>query len=168
MSSFKDSSNIKIEDGIPKYHYDGHSFRDKLKNDLSLDYVFKLEDHCSTFEIRFSVTKRVSFAECLTTNIVLDSSEFETHDISEEDVFPKLRKGKWNSFKKLSSSNFKKDRRNQHGYDDKLFNLEQNTIFDFDSEEIDGEYYDDDDDSSYQGTNSHIVHAVEVGGMIKK
>ena len=72
MSAFKDSQNIKIENGIPSYRYDGHSFRDKLKNDLTLDHVFKLENHCSTFEIRFSVTKRVSFAECLTTNIVLD------------------------------------------------------------------------------------------------
>ena len=156
IGNFKDSQNIKIEDGIPKYRYDGPSFRDKLKNGLPLHDVFKLENYCSAFQVIFSVTKRVSFAECLTTIIVLDSSEFE---LDEPDiVFPKLRKGKWNSFKKPSCSNFKKDRRKQLGHSDKQFNQIQNTNFEFDEEEIDDDFYDD--DTSYQG-NSHIVRAVK-------
>ena len=156
MSNFKDSQNIIIENGVPKYSYKGLSYRDKLKNGISLDHAFELENYCSTFEISVSVNQRVTFADCLITNIVLDSSELETE---EPDItFPKKRKGKWSSLKKAVASNFKKNRRKQLGHSDKLFNLQQNTNFEFDSESIDDEYDYYDDDSSYQGNNYRTVH----------
>jgi hypothetical protein len=125
MSHFKDSSNIIIENGVPKYSYSGISYRDKLKNGIPLVHVFELENYCSTFEASISVTPRVTFAACLSTNIVLDSYELETED--PDITFPKKRKGKWVPLKKTVASNFKKNRRKHLGYSDKLFNLEQNT-----------------------------------------
>ncbi|MFY7728093.1 MAG: hypothetical protein ACOVRN_01105 [Flavobacterium sp.] len=41
---FKDGSHILVKDGIPYYSYTGVSFRDRLKNGLSLDYVFDQQE----------------------------------------------------------------------------------------------------------------------------
>jgi hypothetical protein len=46
-----DSQMFVIKNGIPKYYYTGTSYLEKLKNGLSLDYVFELENYCSTFEM---------------------------------------------------------------------------------------------------------------------
>jgi hypothetical protein len=160
MSHFIDSSKFIVENGVPKYSCNGLSYRDKLKNGLSFDHVFELENYCSTFEASVSVTPDVS--------VVIDAYEADEYsDYDDTDItFPKKRKGKWNPLKKLVASNFKKNKIKQHGYSDKLFNLEQHAKVDFDFEERKETDYDD-DDSSYSNPqgyyHNHIVRRVETG-----
>lgn len=42
--SFADSSQIRIIDDVPQYYYTGSSYRDRLKNGITLEYMFELED----------------------------------------------------------------------------------------------------------------------------
>jgi hypothetical protein len=157
MSTFKDSANIIIENDGPKYYFPGDSYLEKLKNGIPLEYMFELENHLSTFNVESCVSVELSSGDCLNINIGSDSD----YEIDEPDItFPKKRKGKWIPLKKTVASNFKKNKIKQLGYDDKQFNLEQNTIFDFVSDsDNDSDYYDD--DSSYQGHTYHIVRQVK-------
>lgn len=43
-TEFIDKENIIVIDYVPHYRYTGTTYRDKLKNGLSLDYVFGLQD----------------------------------------------------------------------------------------------------------------------------
>lgn len=153
MSQFIDSSDYKIENGVPKYYCTSLSYRDKLKNGLSFDHVFELENYCASFEAKVSVRPEVCQGSKVT-----ESSDY---DYEEQDInFPRERKGKWILFKKPIVANFKKNKIKQLGYDDKQFNLEQNTIFDFVSDsDNDSDYYDD--DSSYQGHTYRIIRQVK-------
>jgi hypothetical protein len=155
-----DSQKFIIENGVPKFYYSGTSYLEKLKNGLSLDYVFELENYCSTFEMNIINTSSVQFTDCTCKNMVLKSSRLEKEEV--EIVFPKKRKGKWVPLKKKLTSNFKKNRCKQLGNTDKLFNLEQNTIFEFDSEAIDEEYEVDDDDLSYEGNHFRILNRTKI------
>jgi hypothetical protein len=158
MSHFIDSENIILENGDPRFSYLGVSYRDKLKNGLPLEYVFKLQDHCSTFEANVSVTRRVRFDDCLNIIIGFDSAEYESDDeYDDPDItFPKKRKGKWNPPKKKGGSNLKKNKIKQEGYIDKLYNREEvfNVDFDFEEREIEYDIYNDDYDYDYYDSYS--------------
>ena len=41
---FRDSENIIIIDNVPHFSYNGVTYKDKLKNGLSFEYVFQQED----------------------------------------------------------------------------------------------------------------------------
>ena len=42
-TGFSDSENIIIIDNVPYFHYTSSTYKDKLKNGLSLEYVFEQE-----------------------------------------------------------------------------------------------------------------------------
>ena len=44
LNGFADSKNIIIIDGTPHFQYSGSSFVEKVKNGVSLDYLFSLND----------------------------------------------------------------------------------------------------------------------------
>jgi hypothetical protein len=151
-----------------------HSYRDKLKNGLSLVKVFELEDYCATFEVFISNLKVDENTTSIVENIDLNTEDFiesfhyEMNEPIESDIFTKKRKGKWIPLKKPVASNFKKNRRKQLGYSDKLFNLEQNTKVKYeDEDEYENEYEEDnwyDDDYSYSG-HRHIVPKGKKGNF---
>ena len=148
MSSFKDSSNIIIENDGPKYYYPGSSYLEKLKHKIPLEYAFELENYLSTFKVEVSVSVTYPRVDCLNSIIELVPLDFETDELDEFDVVPKKRKGKWIPLKKTVTSKFKKNTRRQNGYSDKLFNLEQNTKIADEDEDEDEEMEWNDDDSS--------------------
>ena len=43
-TEFSDGENIIVIDYVPYYRYTGTTYKDKLKNGLSLDYVFDLQN----------------------------------------------------------------------------------------------------------------------------
>ena len=44
LNGFADSNNISVIDGTPYFQYSGTSFVEKVKNGISLDYLFSLND----------------------------------------------------------------------------------------------------------------------------
>jgi len=46
MASFSDATSYYIgDDKIPRYRCSGNSYRDKVKNNLPFEFLFRLEDH---------------------------------------------------------------------------------------------------------------------------
>lgn len=138
--NFMDSDNIIIINDIPHFYYSGKSYLERLKNGLSFDYVFMMEDTAISYE-------------CVLENE--DKTEKKTscfqHKFLEEDDYDydkmtfsnrknrKINKGKKKyilsmptkckckcSIKRRSSRNMKKNKIKQTGYDDKLHVIEVN------------------------------------------
>lgn len=122
VSGFSDSNHIVMIDGVPHFKYDGPKFIDKLKNGLSLDYVFQMED---TGIVQDDNCDYMSEEEHKQPQVMCHELYDEQYDICDK----KFRKGKnrVDKFKPQKKYNVKKCSARKNGYSDKLFNIEQNT-----------------------------------------
>lgn len=116
---FMDSNNIVMVDDVPHFSYSGKSYLEKLKNGLSLDYVFFMEDFI-IIQPEYKFEKNVEDYK--------QSQPFKHELFVEEydyDVMPMPRKGK-KIIKNRSDKNMKKNKVKQNGYNDKLHTIEDN------------------------------------------
>jgi len=123
-TAFLDGENIVVIGNIPHYRYTGATYRDKLKNGLSLDYVFHQEDMVP------NINEEV--IELIESNEAGENLKFEDYEDNygfyEQKEFQTLglsRKGKRIPFKKRQARNMKKTMVKINGYADKLFSIEQ-------------------------------------------
>ena len=124
---FRDSENIIIIDNVPHFSYTGLTYKDKLKNGLSLEYVFQHED------MILPIMDQPISIETEPDEFKGNYLEFidyeEKHDFYEKKeikMIPLTRKGKYITFKKRQNINFKKNLITLKGYECKLFDIEQN------------------------------------------
>lgn len=168
QGGFMDAENIVIIDGVHHFSFNGNSYLERLKNGLSLDLVFEMEDSYINLDEKFE--EKVEEKQIQSYKYELFNEEYD-YDIS----INNNRKGK-NFIKKIYNRNTKKNKIRQNGYDDKLHVVETNlpSIYDMDRVlqyypfDIDDLYdqhmkedYDDyyhniyDDDYSYDSFNSY-------------
>lgn len=97
---FMDAQNIVIINDVPHFSFKGNSYLEKLKNGLSLDFVFMMEDSAVQPEEGFEEEKE-------------DYKQYQPlkHELFDEvydiDVLPMSRKGK-KIIKKEGYTNLKK------------------------------------------------------------
>ncbi len=119
--NFIDANNIIIINDVPYFSIKGSSYLEKLKNGLSLDFVFLMEDSAvkpeEKFEENLSSVKEEKQYQPLKYKLFAEEYDYEP--------FSMPRKGK-NIIKKPSGKNMKKNKIKQNGYDDKLHNIEVN------------------------------------------
>lgn len=159
-TEFSDAENIVVIDYIPYYRNNGSTYKDKLKNGLSLVYVFGLQDL-----VPIEDNEVVEEDETQEYGDNLKFADYEDkyrfYEQKEKQVIGLTKKGKRLPFKKRQARNVKKSNIKLKGYENKLFNIEQNIpdLFDESQIEIDYDnfsissydYYDNyyDDDWSY-------------------
>jgi hypothetical protein len=135
---FMDSNNIIIVNDVPYYSYNGKSYLEKLKNGLSIDYVFSMED--------VDVKPEEKLEECVALFEEKQYQPFKHELFAEEydnEILPRTRKGK-KVIKKRCDKNMKKNNVKQNGYDDKLHNIEVNLPSIWDPDFDCNEYYNSD------------------------
>ena len=146
-TGFSDSENIIIIDNVPHFVYTGSTYKDKLKNGLSLEYVFEQE-----YMIPIAYEEVVEAVESHDTRVNLKFVDYEEkYEFYEEKEFQTCgltRKGNWRQFKNREARNTKKNSIKINGYTDKLFAIEQNLpeLLDESRSEINYEYSDIYDD----------------------
>ena len=154
---FADSSNIIIKNNCAFYYYNGNSYLEKLKNGLSLECVFNEE----SIQI-VSIFEKTNIKNISKNKV--NTSSFECND--DFDSYYKLQKERKNikciKNKKRDCRN-KKNRIRQNGFDDKIFNMNQNTIHIQDTlsskelEELDwDEYYNEHYENYYKGIQEEM------------
>lgn len=124
---FKDSENIIIINSVPYFHYTGLSYKDKVKNGLSLEYVFQIEDIVPMInhdEFNEEVVQTNEAKENL--NFIDYEENYEFYQQKEFQARGVIRKVNWSRCKKRQSRNTKKNYIKLNGYNDKLFVIEQN------------------------------------------
>jgi len=124
-TGFKDSENIIIINKIPYFRYTGSTYKDKLKNGLSLEYVFQIEDMipiiCEESSVEIEENKSIKNFEDI------DYEEnYEFYEQKNFELTSFTRKGKWLPFKKRQARNKKKNNVKSNGYNDKLFVIQEN------------------------------------------
>ena len=140
-TEFLDGENIVVINRVPHYRYTGATYRDKLKNGLSLDYVFYQQDMVPIVEEE--IVEEVESHETVENSEFVDYEEnYEFYEQKKFQVEGMMRKGKWIPFKKRQSRNVKKNMVKTNGYEDKLFAIEQElpNLFDESQIEIDYDY----------------------------
>ena len=144
---FMDAQNIVIINDVPHFSFKGNSYLEKLKNGLSLDFVFMMEDSAIKSEEKFE--EEEDYKQLQPLKYELFDEEYD------QDVMPMPRKGK-NITKRRSDKNMKKNKVKQSGYNDKLHIIESNlpTIWDpdfdwhsFYAEKEDDNYAEKEDDN---------------------
>jgi hypothetical protein len=133
---FMDAQNIVIINDVPHFSFKGNSYLEKLKNGLSLDYVFFMED--SSIRPDDNVEeKEEDYKQYQPLKHELFDEEYDV------DVLPRPRKGK-NIIKLRSVKNMKKNKVKQNGYNDKLHTIESNLPSIWCPDFEGNEYYDSD------------------------
>lgn len=132
---FMDAQNIIIINDVPHFSFKGNSYLEKLKNGLSLDFVFSMEDSAVTPEEKPSLVEEEKQFQPLKHELFAEEYDCEP--------FSMPRKGK-NLIKKRSDKNMKKNKVKQNGCDDKLHNIEVNLPSIWDPDFDWNEYYDSD------------------------
>ena len=125
-TEFLDGENIVIIDRVPHYRYTGTTYKDKLKNGLSFDYVFDQQDMVPICPEES--TKEIESNEARENLVLIDYEE--NHEFYEQKRFQVegiVRKSKRLPFKKRQARNINKNCIRQRGYEDKLFDIKQNT-----------------------------------------
>lgn len=124
-TGFKDSENIIIINKIPYFRYTGSTYKDKLKNGLSLEYVFQQEDMIPNMDEESNV--EIEENRSIQNLEAIDYEEnYEFYEQKEFEAISLARKGKWMPFKNRQARNTKKKNIKSNGYADKLFVIEQN------------------------------------------
>jgi hypothetical protein len=119
---FIDGENIVIIDNVPHYRCAGSTYKDKLKNGLSFDYVFEQQDMILICPEETTETNETRENLCS-----IDYEEIcEFYEQKKNQVEGITRKGKRVPFKKRQPRIVNKNRVRQRGYEDKLFDIEQN------------------------------------------
>jgi hypothetical protein len=114
---FMDSQNIIIINDVPYFSFKGNSYLEKLKNGLSLDVVFLMEDS--------AVQPKEKFEECVETKQYQPLKHELFVEEYDYDVISMPRKGK-RVIKKRCDKNMKKNKVKQNGYDYKMHTIESN------------------------------------------
>jgi hypothetical protein len=118
---FMDAQNIVIINDVPHFSMKENTYLAKLKNGLSLDYVFFMEDSAVNADDE-------NFEE------KVEESQYQPlkHELFDEvydiDILPMPRKGK-KSIKKEGSTNLKKNKIRQNGFNDKLYTIQSNASY---------------------------------------
>lgn len=144
-TDFLDGENIVVINNVPYFRYTGGTYKDKLKNGLSLDYVFYQQDmvpivpkeavkEIDSSESRESLEEYIDYEE-----------NYEFYEQKKFQITDMTRKGKWSPFKKRQARNMKKTMVKTNGYEDKLFVNERELPELFDESQIEIDY----DDTSY-------------------
>ena len=138
-NEFIDGENIIVIDYVPYYRNNGSSYKDKLKNGLSLVYVFgiqdlvPIEDNQPIEEIESDeYIEDLKFGDYEENYGFYEQKEFQTTGFT--------KKGKCLLFKKRQARNVKKSNIKSKGYEYKLFNIEQNLPDLFDESQIEIDY----------------------------
>jgi hypothetical protein len=118
---FADSSNIKIIGNMAYFSFNGKSYLERLKNGLTLEYVFEMEDGIIIEENNKNIVNEEIIKQ-LQPNSYRYKLYDEKYDYS---INLHSRKGKKNN-KKIYSKNTKKNKIRQNGYSDKLYFIESN------------------------------------------
>lgn len=122
---FSDSTNIIIKDNVPYFYYNGSSYLERLKNGLSLDFVFYMEDSASNYSIEENKENQQEKSEEDKYKKINNYQIFEEEfDI---DILPKERKTNRILPKKKTQRNIKKNKVRQNGYKDKIFDSNQHS-----------------------------------------
>lgn len=143
-TQFMDGENIVIVDNVPYYRYTGVTYLERLKNGLSLDYVFQVQDLVPILE-----EENETYEEQKSENVskyldIFDDYEanYEFYEKKEfEPMFPS-KNGKWPGFKKRQARNQKKNPTRINGYNAKQFAIEQELADLFDKSQIEIDYDD--------------------------
>ena len=142
LTQFADSENIIIIDNMPYYCYTGTTYKDKLKNGLSLDYVFQQEDIIPI--INDDPSKEVELYK-IKENLELAhdyEDNYEFYDQNKFQTMGLIRKGKRLLSKKRQTRNRKKSNIKSNGYTEKLLVIEENLPQLFDKSQFN--FYDKD------------------------
>jgi hypothetical protein len=130
---FMDAQNIVIFNDVPHFSFKGNSYLERLKNGLSLDFVFFMEDSAVKPEEDIENNSEEDYKQ----QQPLKHEHFvEEYDC---DTFPRPRKGK-KTVKKRSNKMMKKNKVRQNGYNDKMFKIDNylSSVYD---EKADEKYY---------------------------
>ena len=152
-TQFMDGENIVIVDNIPYYSFNGVSYMEKVKNGLSLEYVFSLQDFVPIPDEEDFVKDE---SDIVTQNLELIydyENKFDVYEKMECRTLLLPRKGKHLSTKKRKTRNTKKNSTKVKGYEDKLFDIEQNQPDLFDESQIEIDYDDVSDTCSEYSMN---------------
>lgn len=117
--NFVDSNNFVIINNTPYYKYLTNSYRDKLKNGLSFDYVFLMEDNYNKLNSSNNYDNHLN-------NLIkpIIRNDYYSYNIYE---FPLKKRGKIkNKIKeRRNKSKKQKNKIQRNGYYDKLWNRKQ-------------------------------------------
>ena len=141
-NEFIDKENIIVIDYVPHYRYTGTTYKDKLKNGLSLDYVFDLQNFISSEDDEVYEVMEEDELQESGENLKFADYE-ENYGFYEQKEFKTIgltKKGKRLPFKKRPARNMKKTNIKSKGYEYKLFNIEQNLPDLFDESQIEIDY----------------------------
>jgi len=132
-TGFKDSENIIIINKIPYFRYTGSTYKDKLKNGLSLEYVFQQEDMIPNMDEESNV--EIEENRSIQNLEAIDYEEnYEFYEQKEFEAISLARKGKWMPFKNRQARNTKKKNIKSKSFlllnGDALFNFNLENIFD--------------------------------------
>lgn len=152
MMEFKDSNNIKIINNIPYYKNHGLTYKDKLKNGLSLDYVFQQEDNINNTLSNDAIVKtendynlNIKYNKYNHDDkyIKYDNEHNKIYKLKKDKDLPNAKKSKPKKFKKtiikLNGFTYKQNdlicetrsRRNDDGYDYDLATLYDQDKYDY-------------------------------------
>ena len=127
--NFIDSNHFVIINNTPYYKYLTNSYRDKLKNGLSFDYVFSMEDNYN--KLKSSNDDNNNNNHDNHPNYVIKPilrNNYCSYNIYEfHYLFPSKKRGKINNINKSSKRKSKKQKKKiqKNGYYDKIWNREQ-------------------------------------------
>lgn len=141
-NEFIDGENIIVIDYVPYYRNNGSSYKDKLKNGLSLVYIFGLQDLVPIKDNEANEANEEIENDDHIQDLTLTDYE-ENYGFYEQKEFKTIgltKKGKHLPFKKRQARNTKKTNIKSKGYEYKLFNLEQNLPDLFDESQIEIDY----------------------------
>lgn len=143
-TQFMDGENIVVVDNVPYYCYTGVTYLERLKNGLSLDYVFQQQDLVPVFEDENDINEEQKTENLSKLLDIFDDYEenFEFYEQKEFETISPAKNSKWPGFKKRQSRNQKKNPTRINGYNDKLFAIEQELADLFDESQIDIDYDD--------------------------
>ena len=106
-TEFRDGKNIIIINKIPYFRYTGSTYKDKLKNGLSLDYVFQQEVMIPIMyeESKVEIGKNTSIQNLEAIDY---EEKYKFYEQKEFEAISLTRKGKWISHKNKQARNMKK------------------------------------------------------------
>lgn len=135
LTGYSDSDNIIIDQNSNRayFHYEGTSYRDRLKNGLSLEQVYEQED---PFVLE---TESIVVSTKTPPSPLLMSCKYDENvNIIYDQDDHKKRKNRYKKNVEKKNMNKKKNKIRQNGYSDKLFVLEQNMPQEYDEKK---DYY---------------------------
>jgi hypothetical protein len=134
LTDFSDSTNIVIDsrNNIAYFHYSGTSYRDKLKNGLSLEEVYEQDQYIGQEQIHICIPNDNIFTplqKCKPVIRNIENPDYDNNNCYKKYCKKGYKKGNKQYCKKGNKEKRKalKKHIKQNGYLDKLFYIEQNS-----------------------------------------